>query len=187
MSKNETNRITAPGAPASRPGSTQKVLDIYRRFIDDPIQARNRTFEAKPTHAEFELLRLLALAGTAEAFNNDRSDTSPYREWIKAHSEEVIPNDFAGGYNVRSELFWNLETKYHTLRIAERIAWAAVENPQPHDCEGDEVCHYLPLEPLLNICEGTRMARMLLKPSRSLTSCLRMTSSNSQTGKKPTR
>jgi len=132
-------------------------------------------------------LRLLALAGTAEAFNNDRSDTSPYREWIKAHSEEVIPNDFAGGYNVRSELFWNLETKYHTLRIAERIAWAAVENPQPHDCEGDEVCHYLPLEPLLNICEGTRMARMLLKPSRSLTSCLRMTSSNSQTGKKPTR
>jgi hypothetical protein len=86
-------------------------------------------------------LRLLALAGTAEAFNNDRSDTSPYREWIKAHSEEVIPNEFAGGYNVRSELFWNLETKYHTLRIAERIAWAATENPQPHDCEGDEVCH----------------------------------------------
>src|SRR5689334_6653770 len=35
MSKNETNRITTPGASASGSRSTQKVLDIERRFIDD--------------------------------------------------------------------------------------------------------------------------------------------------------
>ena len=39
-----------------------------------------------------------------------------------------------------------LETKYHTLPIADRIAWAAAENPQPHDCEGDEVCHLFVFE-----------------------------------------
>ncbi|HKU77796.1 MAG TPA: hypothetical protein VJR02_28035, partial [Pyrinomonadaceae bacterium] len=30
--------------------------------------------------------------------------------------------------------------------IADRIAWAAAENPQPHDCEGDEVCHLFVFE-----------------------------------------
>ena len=93
------------------------------------------------TRAEFELLKLLALANVATAFPNDRSDKSPYREWLIAHAAEVIPNEFAGGYNMRSELLWKLEAKYHNLPIADRIAWAATENPQPHDCEGDEVCH----------------------------------------------
>ena len=136
---------------------------LLRQIIDARLKAENTDFadrleiydlaagvtaEVKDVNrrAEFELLKLLALASTAEAFNNDRSDKSPYREWLKAHSAEVIPNEFAGGYNMRTELLWNLETKYHTLRIAERIAWAAVENPQPHDCEGDEVCHLFTFE-----------------------------------------
>ena len=98
------------------------------------------------TRAEFELLKLLALANSAAAFSNDQSDKSPYREWLKAHAAKVIPNEFAGGYNLRSELLWSLEAKYHNLPIADRIAWAAAENPQPHDCEGDEVCHLFVFE-----------------------------------------
>ena len=47
---------------------------------------------------------------------------------------------------MRSELLWKLEAKYHALPIADRIAWAAAENDQPHDCEGDEVCHLFVFE-----------------------------------------
>ena len=106
------------------------------------LAARSIT-EAKTvnTRAEFELLKLLALSASAEAFPNERADKSPHREWLKAHAAEVIPNEFAGSYNMRTQLLWNLETKYHALPISDRIAWAAAENPQPHDCEGDEVCH----------------------------------------------
>lgn len=131
---------------------------LLRQIIEARLEAENTDFadrleiydlagrattEAKAvnTRAEFELLKLLALANTGPMFRDDRADKSPYREWFKAHSAEVIPNEFAGGYNLRTELLWKLETKYHTLPIAERIAWAAAENPQPHDCEGDEVCH----------------------------------------------
>jgi hypothetical protein len=39
MSKSDKVNKTA-GAAASRSKSAQKVLDIERRFIDDPIQAR---------------------------------------------------------------------------------------------------------------------------------------------------
>ena len=116
-------------------------LEIYN------LAARSTT-EAKDvnTRVEFELLKLLALSSSAEAFSSDQANKSPYREWLKAHGGEVIPNEFAGGYNMRTDLLWNLETKYHSLPVADRIAWAAAENPQPHDCEGDEVCNLFTFE-----------------------------------------
>jgi hypothetical protein len=133
--------------------------ELLRQIIEARLNAENIDFadrqeiynlaasginDAKDTNtrAEFELLKLLALAKTAVAFRNEVRDESPYREWEKAHAAEVIPNEFAGGYNLRSELLWKLEEKYHTLPIADRIAWKAAENPQPSDCEGDEVCGF---------------------------------------------
>jgi hypothetical protein len=107
--------------------------------------------EAKDVNAraEFELLKLLALANWARTFPHEWKDKSADQRWRKAHAAEVIPNEFGGGYNMRSELLWNLEAKYHTLPIADRIAWAAAENPQPSDCEGDEVCHFFLFSPVI--------------------------------------
>ena len=136
--------------------------ELLRQIIEARLKAENTDFadrqeidslttsginDAKDanTRAEFELLKLLALANTAAAFPNESRDKSPYREWAKAHAAEVIPNEFAGGYNLRSELLWKLEARYHTLPIADRIAWEAAENSQPSDCEGDEVCGFFRL------------------------------------------
>ena len=132
--------------------------ELTRQIIEARLKAENTDFadrqeiynlaassvrEAKDvnTRAEFELLKLLALANQAGTFPDNLAGKSPYREWLKAHAAEVIQNEFAGGYSLRSEALWNLETKYHSLPIADRIAWEAVENPEPSDCEGDEVCH----------------------------------------------
>ena len=106
--------------------------------------AANSIAEAKDanTRAEFELLKLLALANWAESLPNNLKDKWPYREWHRAHDPETIENEFGGGYNLRTELLWNLETKYHALPIADRIAWEAANNPQPSDCESDEVCDF---------------------------------------------
>ena len=137
--------------------------ELLRQIIEARLKAENTDFadrqeiynlaasgvnDAKDvnTRAEFEMLKLLALANAAASFQDQQSDRSPYREWLKAHKAEVILNEFAGGYNLRSEVLWQLETKYHTLPIADRIAWEAAENPQPSDCEGDEVCDFYLLE-----------------------------------------
>jgi hypothetical protein len=139
--------------------SAPQRKELLRQIIEARLQAENTEFadrqeiynlaatgvsEAKDvsTRAEFELLKLLALAGWASTFPDNLANKSPYREWLKAHAAEVIPNEFGGGYNLRSELLWNLERKYHTLPIADRIAWEAARNPQPSDCEGDEVCYF---------------------------------------------
>ena len=111
--------------------------EIYNLAASSITQAKDVN-----TRAEFELLKLIALANWATTVPNDKRDRSPYREWHKAHAAEVIHNEFAGAYNLRTELFWDLEAKYHALPIAERIAWAAVENPEPSDCEGDELCYF---------------------------------------------
>jgi len=137
--------------------------ELLRQIIEARLKAENTDFldrqeiynlaasginEAKDvnTRAEFELLKLLALANVAASLPAEKVDKSPYREWVKMHQAEVILNEFAGGYNLRSEMLWKLEAKYHTSPIADRIAWEAAENPQPSDCEGDEVCDFYLLE-----------------------------------------
>jgi SH3 domain-containing protein len=156
--------------------------ELLRQIVDARLKAENTDFpdrqeiynlaassvkEAKDlnTRAEFELLQLLALAGSARAFRDDLQDKSPYREWLKAHEVQVIPNEFGGAYNLRSELLWNLEKKYHMLPIADRIAWEAAQNPRPSDCEGDEVCHFFIAEPAVKYLSlhpnGTHAAEAL--------------------------
>lgn len=135
---------------------------LFRQIIEARLKAENTDFsdrqetynlaatgisEAKDanTRADFELLKLLALAKTAETIPEPHYK-SPYREWVTAHAAEVLANEFAGGYSLRSDVLWKLETKYHTLPIADRIAWEASQNAEPSDCESDEVCDFFQYE-----------------------------------------
>lgn len=139
--------------------ATEKRQQLLRNIIEARFKAENTDFadrqelfnlaasavnESKDanTRAEFELLKVLALAHSAVTVSQEVLDKSPYREWYKAHASEVVLNEFAGGHNLNSDVLWKLETKYHTLPIADRIAWEAAQNPQPSDCEGDEVCNF---------------------------------------------
>ena len=137
---------------------------LLRRIIEARLKADNTDFldrqeiynvaagalgETKDATArsEFQLLKLLALANAAQAFPDNLKDKSPYREWLKAHAAQVVHNEFAGGYNLRSEELWNLEARYHSSPIADRIAWEAAENMEPSDCESDEVCDFFRTTP----------------------------------------
>jgi hypothetical protein len=135
--------------------------ELLRQIFEARLKAENTNFadeqefynlaassiaEAKGpnTRAEFELFKLLALAKWAGRLPqpNNPKDKPPYPEWHRAHDAEVIENGFAGGYNLKTELLWKLEAKYHTLPIADRIAWEAAHNMEPSDCESDEVCDF---------------------------------------------
>lgn len=133
-----------------------KRQEIVRQIIEARLKAENTDFadrqeiyslatssvnEAKDTNtrAEFELLKSLALANWALSVPYE-NDKPPYRDWVKAHAADVVYNEFAGGYQLRADVLWNLEKKYHTLPVAERIAWEAAQMWPPSDCEDDEVC-----------------------------------------------
>lgn len=135
-----------------------KRQEIVRQIIEARLKAENTDFadrqeiynlaassvtEAKDvsTRAEFELLKTLALAGWALTVPYE-TGKSPYREWVKTHAAAVVYNEFAGGYQLRSDTLWNLEKKYHSLPIADRIAWEASQTLPPSDCEGDPACSF---------------------------------------------
>lgn len=138
--------------------SAAQRQELLRNIIEARLKAENTEFsdrqeiynlaataltEAKAANAraEFELLKLLALANWAVTVPAHEIEKSPYREWYKVHAPAVVLNEFGGIYHLNTDLLWNLETKYHKLPIADRIAWEAARNPQASDCEGDEVCH----------------------------------------------
>jgi hypothetical protein len=158
--------------------------DFYNLAASSIAEAKSAN-----TRAEFELFKLLALAkwaGRIPAPNNPK-DKSLYREWHRAHDAETIENGFAGGYNLKTELLWNLEAKYHTLPIADRIAWEAAHNMQPSDCESDEVCdfyvmsgdiEYLRLHPA-----GTHAAEAVQELSEALTNDVIDTANGKDSGK----
>lgn len=129
---------------------------LVRQIIEARLRAENTDFadrqeiynlaastlaDAKDVNAraEFELLQTLALANWALSLPYE-TDKSPYREWVKAHAAEMVYNEFAGGYQLRADVLWNLEKKYHASLIADRIAWEASQTLPPSDCEGDQVC-----------------------------------------------
>ena len=131
---------------------------LVRQIIEARLKAENTDFadrqeiynlaassltDAKDvnTRAEFELLKTLALANWALSLPYE-NDKSPYREWVKAHAAEMVYNEFAGGYQLRADVLWNLEKKYHASPIADRIAWEASQTLPPSDCEGDQVCGF---------------------------------------------
>ena len=138
--------------------SPGKRQELVRQIIEARLKAENTDFadrqeiynlaagsvtEAKDvsTRAELELLKTLAVANSALVVTSELSTKSPYREWLKAHGAEVVYNEFAGGYQLRADVLWNLEKKYHNIPIADRVAWEASQTFPPSDCEGDEVCH----------------------------------------------
>ena len=138
--------------PSQRPALLRQIIEARLKAENTEFADWQETYnlavssisEAKDvnTRAEFEMFRLLALANWAFTVPAHLNHQSPYREWLKTYNSEVLLNEFAGDYNLRSEVLWNLEAKYHKLSIADRIAWEAAQNLQPSDCEGDEVCGF---------------------------------------------
>ena len=169
--------------------SAPKRQDILRQISEARLKAENTDFfdrqeiynlattsvnESKDvsTRAEFELLKTLALANWALSLPYENK-ISPYQEWVKAHAAEVVYNEFAGGYQLRADVLWNLEKKYHTLPIADRIAWEAAQMWPPSDCEGDEVCRFFLSEGAIKYLSlypaGTHTAEALKNIADALT------------------
>lgn len=109
----------------------------------DRVTAENLPRAAK---AALELDALLALRNALGSILVENREQPPYKAFTTANSSRIVYSEPASQWMVKSELFWNLRTKYADLPIAERIAWEAAGNPLPGECEGYIPCHvYLAL------------------------------------------
>ncbi|MGD9629694.1 MAG: hypothetical protein AB7V18_10650 [Pyrinomonadaceae bacterium] len=101
-------------------------------------QALSRDREADAT---LEFKRLRSLQATLEKIPLEKQEKEPHKSFLRKNDKLIVYSEPAGQWYVRSELFWDLHSKYRTLPIAEEIAWAGAQNPLPGECEGYVNCY----------------------------------------------
>jgi hypothetical protein len=136
--------------------------EIVRRIVEERMKVEAMSFDdgadfynfvegalAKArgeARGELELARLHALNFAAGAMAEDDKGRPLQPEFQKAHEREIYHHEFAGGWAVKPEAFWELETKYHGTPLGDRIAWDAAGALYQGECESDEVCQFLGLQ-----------------------------------------
>jgi hypothetical protein len=65
----------------------------------------------------------------------------PYRSWLEAHDDIVVYSEPSGEWLIESDLIWRAHDEHRRSAAAEAIAWLAVENRLPGECEGYVPCY----------------------------------------------
>lgn len=138
--------------PARRDESVRRIVDerlnVEEMSRDDALDLYNfvegALAEARGTaRGELERARLHALGRLVGAMGEDEKGRLTDAEFRKAHEREIYHHEMAGGWAVKPEAFWELETKYRGTPLGDRIAWDAANALRQGECEGDDVCNFL--------------------------------------------
>lgn len=142
--------LTAPFDAARRD-------EIYARVASERLGGANTSFTdaaelvrfaeraarevtRRDARAELEFARLRALARSLTFVTTGEQPEAPYKQWVEERGAEVVYSEPSGQWYVRADLFWELQSKYKDLPLAERIAWEGAQTPLPGECEGDLGC-----------------------------------------------
>jgi len=129
----------------------EERLNVENMSRDDALDLFNFVEGAAadaggPVKDELERVRLHALDRAVRALGTDADGRLSNPEFQKAHEREIYYHELAGGWAVKPEAFWKLETKYRGTTLGDRIAWEAANALYPGECESDEVCQFLRLK-----------------------------------------
>jgi hypothetical protein len=106
----------------------------------DRVSSSVRSRDAR---GELGLARFRALGRSFFAIRDfEDARRPPYAAWLEKHKKEIVYSEPGGVWLVASDAIWALHDEYKGSAIAERIAWAAAENPLPGECEGDATCAF---------------------------------------------
>jgi hypothetical protein len=78
---------------------------------------------------------LLASIGLAS------SDDERFRDWLQRHETVVMYSEPAGQWLIIPDVVWRVHAAHKSTPSAEAIAWLAVENGYPGECEGYIPCY----------------------------------------------
>jgi hypothetical protein len=112
-------------------------LDLFN-FVEGALAGARGTVKG-----EMELARLQALDRAVRAMGTDEKGRLTNADFQRAHGREIYHHELAGGWAVKPEAFWELETKYRGTPLGDRIAWDAANALYGGECEGDELCGLL--------------------------------------------
>jgi hypothetical protein len=103
----------------------------------------------------------------------------PYRSWLAAHDEIVVYSEPSGQWLIEPDLIWRAHDEHRRSATADAIAWLAVENRLPGECEGYVPCYGSGLnrlegEYLRRHPDGAHAAQALEQVHEALTNALEL-------------
>jgi hypothetical protein len=69
------------------------------------------------------------------------SDDERHRDWLARHDTVVMYSEPAGQWLIVPDVVWRVHTTHKSTPSAEAVAWLAVENGYPSECEGYIPCY----------------------------------------------
>jgi SH3 domain-containing protein len=155
--------------------TTSNRLDVIEAIIQERLARKGDTFgpraelidlierggkDARDPEAagRFALYWLRAMSSGLEAVPFQRGKQSPYKEWLAARADSVVYSEPGGRWMVRIQRLWELHDQHARTSSADELAWAAVTNGLPGECEGFVPCYVR----RLNLLEGEYLRRSAL-------------------------
>lgn len=89
----------------------------------------------------FALLWLAALDTAAIAVPRTQSKSEPYASWLNGHQAVLFNNEIAGRWTIQRQAILDLHGRHRDTSAADDIAWFAVTNGLPGECEGFVPCY----------------------------------------------
>jgi hypothetical protein len=91
--------------------------------------------------ARIDLARLRALQAALGSIPFRGDQREPYASWLGARKSTVTYDEPAGRWLVASATIWDLQSKHANTAAADELAWFAVTNGLPGECEGYLPCY----------------------------------------------
>jgi hypothetical protein len=116
---------------------------VARGDLADRLKAALQNPDDPELRGRLALLWVRAVRRTLEAIpmTVDGTRQEPFRTWLEDHETDVVYSEPAGQWLLDNTRLWKLHDEHRQSAAAEPLAWEAVENGLPGECEGYPPCY----------------------------------------------
>jgi len=94
------------------------------------------------TAARLSIARLQTIQATAVAGERYNRPVAPaFAAWLSAHAAMLVRNTPGARWIIRREVILDEHDRYKAVRGGDHLAWLAVTNGLPGECEGEAACY----------------------------------------------
>jgi hypothetical protein len=110
-----------------------ELVQFIERVAPEYVDADGR--------ARVELARLRAIAAALDSIPAGGASREPYASWLAARRGQVVHDEPGGRWILAGGPIWELHARLAGTSSADDIAWFAVTNGLPGECEGYVFCY----------------------------------------------
>lgn len=109
--------------------------------VVDFIEHESASVNDPQTAARFDLYRLRAVSTVLAAIRLNLGKRDPYMSWLDRHKSLVAYDEPGGRWLLANAAVWQIHDQHPDSAAADEIAWLAVTNGLPGECQGSLVCY----------------------------------------------